>query len=131
MVLIWHDEGVSGPESYATTTSTDAKELCDRFCSQLQLSYRCTDLSKGLAVKMQSGGSLAGRSPLSVAAVCIYMASYLMGTPKSPKDISTVAGVSDGTIRTAYKLVYPDRDTLVEAKWLEPGKAVMTRLPLA
>jgi len=80
---------------------------------------------------MQSGGSLAGRSPLSVAAACIYMASYLLGTPRSPKDISAVAGVSDGTIRTAYKLIYPERESLVDEKWLQPGKADMKRLPLA
>ena len=80
---------------------------------------------------MQSSGSLAGRSPLSVAAACIYMASYLMGTPKSLKDISTVAGVSDGTIRTAYKLIYSEREDLVDPKWLQPGKADMKKLPLA
>lgn len=78
---------------------------------------------------MQSGGSLAGRSPLSVAAACIYMASYLMGTPKTPKDISTIAGVSDGTIRTAYKLIYPDRESLVATSWFEKG-VDMKRLPL-
>ena len=125
------NQGVVGQDNYAATTSTDAKELCIRFCSQLQLSVQCTMLSQDLATKMQSGGSLAGRSPLSVAAACIYMASYLMGTPKSPKDISAIAGVSDGTIRTAYKLIYPERESLVDPKWLQPGKGDMKKLPLA
>lgn len=120
-----------GAENYTATSSTDAKELCIRFCSQLQLPSRCTTLSQDLAAKMQSGGSLAGRSPLSVAAACIYMASYLLGTGKSAKEISTVAGVSDGTIRTAYKLIYPERESLVDAKWLEGGKVDLKRLPAA
>lgn len=86
-------------------------------------------LSQDLAAKMQSGGSLAGRSPLSVAAACIYMASHLLGTGKSAKEISNVAGVSDGTIRTAYKLIYPEREGLVDAKW--DGKVDLKRLPTA
>ena len=71
---------------------------------------------------MDKVGSLAGRSPLSIAAACIYMASHLMGQPKSPKDISAVAGVSDGTIRNAYKLIFPKREKLIDPEWLESGK---------
>lgn len=65
---------------------------------------------------------LAGRSPLSVAAACIYTASHFLGQPKSPKDISAVAGVSDSTIRNAYKLIYPKREMLIDPDWLEKGK---------
>jgi len=75
-----------------------------------------------MAEKMDQGGMLAGRSPLSVAAACIYTASHFMGQPKSPKDISQVAGVSDGTIRNAYKLIYPKREKLIDPEWLVKGK---------
>lgn len=68
---------------------------------------------------------LAGRSPLSVAAACIYTASHFMGHPKSPKEISAVAGVSDGTIRNAYKLIYPKRELLIDPKWTSQGKGGM------
>lgn len=88
-------------------------------------------LSQELATRMQSGGSLAGRSPLSVASACIYMASYLLGTGKSAKEISAVAGVSDGTIRTAYKLIYPERENLVNPKWFEENRVDLKRLPVA
>ena len=65
---------------------------------------------------------LAGRSPLSIAAVSIYTASHLMGQPKSAKDISNVAGVSDGTIRNAYKMIYPNKEQLIDPEWLKKGK---------
>ena len=72
---------------------------------------------------------LAGRSPLSVAAACIYMASHLLGKPKSAKDIASIAGVSDGTIRTAYKFLYQERESIIEPDWIKDGKGSMDRLP--
>jgi len=74
-------------------------------------------ISKQLAEKSSSVKDLAGRSPLSVAAACIYMTSHLMGEPRSSKDIATVAGVSDGTIKTAYRFLYQARERLVEDGW--------------
>jgi transcription initiation factor TFIIB len=79
---------------------------------------------------MSTVGDLAGRSPLSVAAACIYMASYLLGKPKTPKEISVVAGVSDGTIRTAYKFLYQERERLIEKEWIADGKGNMDNLPV-
>ncbi|MCJ1425352.1 transcription initiation factor IIB [Sticta canariensis] len=124
--------GIVNPEdNYTTTRTTTAKELCIRFCSQLGLNNRCTMMSQELAGKMDGIGSLAGRSPLSIAGACIYMASHLMGQSKSAKDISAVAGVSDGTIRHAYKLIYPDREKFIDPKWFQDGKSNMSKLPPA
>ena len=118
-------------DTYQTTTSTNAKDLCLRYCSQLGLNrQQFVKVSQGLAEKMSTVGDLAGRSPLSVAAACIYMASYLLGKPKTPKEISQVAGVSDGTIRTAYKYLYQERERLIEPEWIAGGKGKMENLPL-
>ncbi|KAH6719012.1 cyclin-like protein [Leptodontidium sp. MPI-SDFR-AT-0119] len=117
-------------DTYQTTSSTNASELCVRYCSQLGLSRQSfVKVSQGLAEKMSTVGDLAGRSPLSVAAACIYMASYLLGRPKTPKEISAVAGVSDGTIRTAYKYLYQERERLIEPEWIANGKGKMENLP--
>jgi len=119
-------------DSYQTTTSTNAGELCLRYCSQLGLKgQNFVRVSTGLADKMSTVGDLAGRSPLSVAAACIYMASHLLGKPKSAKEISQVAGVSDGTIRTAYKYLYQDRDRLIEPAWIADGKGSIDNLPVS
>lgn len=116
-------------ESYQNKSSTEAKELCDRYCDQLALSMASSKIARAIAEKMSAGGSLAGRSPLSAAAACIYMASHLMGDPKSPKEIAAVADVSDGTIRTAYKLLYAEIDKLIQPEWLGEGKGDMSKLP--
>jgi len=113
------------------TTSTVADALVARYCSQLGLKNQFTRVAEGLAKKTSSISDLAGRSPLSVAAACIYMASHLLGKPKSPKEISAVAGVSDGTIRTAYKYLYIDREKLIEKEWIVDGKGDMSLLPVS
>jgi len=116
---------------YQNTTSTKAVELCIRYCSQLGLPTQTTRISQLLAEKINSVGSLAGRSPLSAAAACIFFASHLMKTPKTPKEISNVAGVSDGTIRTSYKLLQAEKDKLVDPEWIKDGKGDMKLLPSA
>lgn len=57
------------------------------------------------------------------------MASALLGKPKTAKEISQVAGVSDGTIRTAYKYLYADREKLIEPEWIADGKGKIENLP--
>jgi len=105
---------------YTSTGSTSASEFCGRFCSQLnvdEIAFVAQDCTR----VMMRLGSLAGRSPLSIAAVAIYLISHLMGKPRTAKQIGDVAGVSDGTIRTAYKLVYQDRDSIIKPEWIEKG----------
>lgn len=120
----------SAEHQYQATTSTNARDLCVRYCSLLGLQgQQFVKVSQGLADKMSTVGDLAGRSPLSVAAACIYMASHLLGKPKTAKEISNVAGVSDGTIRTAYKYLYQDRERLIEPEWIADGKGKMENLP--
>lgn len=128
--VVSNTTGLPGSE-YQSTSSTNAKDLCLRFCNQLGLKNQSyVKVSQGLAEKMSSVGDLAGRSPLSIAAACIYMASYLLGKPKTPKEISLVAGVSDGTIRTAYKYLYQERERLIDAEWIANGKGKMENLPV-
>ena len=116
-------------ETYASGTSTNPQQLCIRFCSKLGLPPTITAVSQQLAEKMSVVGALAGRSPLSAAAACIYMASYLMGRPRTAKEISIVAGVSDGTIRTAYKYLYNKKNELIDEEWIKDGRADMSKLP--
>lgn len=109
--------------------ATSAHELCLRFCSNLSLGAGATKVSLALAEKMGSVGALDGRSPLSAAAACIYFASHLMRQPRSAKDISATAGVSDGTIRTSYKLLEAVKEQLVDEDWLKDGKGDISLLP--
>lgn len=116
---------------YDNVESTTPKDLCTRFCNLLDLSQKCTRLSQEVAAKTEMSGILAGRSPISTAAACIYMASYLAGEPKSAKDVAIVAGVSDGTIRNAYKIMFGEKEKLVRKDWTAQGKVDLKRLPPA
>ncbi|KAI1075570.1 transcription factor [Whalleya microplaca] len=120
-------------ENYEVVNSTSAPELCARYCNHLDFKnpHYMEKISKQLAEKSSSVKDLAGRSPLSVAAACIYMVSHLMGDPRTSKDIAGVAGVSDGTIKTAYRFLFNSKDDLVEKDWLLPkGAGRMDRLPI-
>lgn len=124
--------GVPDPnETYTATTSTPPSELCNRHCNLLDLPYQVTSVCAALAERVTALGILAGRSPLSVVACCIYMASHLMGHGKPPKEISVVVHVSDGTIRGAYKQLYAVRDTLIDPEWIKDGKGDMAKLPVS
>ena len=48
-----------------------------------------------------------GKSPISVAAAAIYMASQASNDKRTQKEIGDIAGVADVTIRQSYKLMYP------------------------
>ncbi|CAK7199186.1 transcription initiation factor IIB [Sporothrix eucalyptigena] len=108
-----------GVKDYKASSSTTAEELCTRYCSLLGFrnTPRMEKISKALARKTTGIPDLAGRSPLSVAAACIYFASQYLDDPRASKDIAAVAGVSDGTIKTAYRFLYNTRETLVESDW--------------
>ncbi|CUS08159.1 unnamed protein product [Tuber aestivum] len=120
---------VDDSQQYKTTSSTRATELMIRYCNNLNLTQNCTTIAQELADRAATIGTLAGRSPISSAAACIYMVSYLMKQPKTAKEISTIAGVSDGTIRNAYKHLYNDRNKLIDPKWVENGKGDISALP--
>ncbi|RYP04756.1 hypothetical protein DL765_010074 [Monosporascus sp. GIB2] len=113
---------------YENTNSTSAPQLCARYCSNLGFinTHQMEKVSRALAEKSAAVKDLAGRSPLSVAAACIYMASHLMGDPRTSREIAGVAGVSDGTIKTAYRFLYHARNTLIEEAW----GGNMDRLPV-
>jgi transcription initiation factor TFIIB len=106
---------------YKATNSTAANELCGRFGSGLSLPAPVSLIAGECAEIMLTRGQLAGRSPLSVAAVALYVISNLMGFPKTPKEISVMCGVSDGTIRAAWRKIYDTRLELIKPEWLNRG----------
>ncbi|CAJ2512615.1 Uu.00g007340.m01.CDS01 [Anthostomella pinea] len=118
-------------EDQPKTSTTNATELCERYCNGLRFdnTHLMARIASELCDKSSSVKDLAGRSPLSVAAACIYMVSYLMGESRTSKQIAAVAGVSDGTIKTAYRFLYQAREQLVDQTWLDKGGR-LDRLPV-
>ena len=109
----------AGPEFTATPTLT-AVQMIDRICNQTGLDSRyIVNYATDLATRIGDIQELAGRSPLSTAAACIYMAAHLVGTPKSYKEISRFANVSDATIKQAYKKLWEVRWRFVKKEWVK------------
>ncbi|KAK3319081.1 cyclin-like protein [Apodospora peruviana] len=121
-------------QQYQAKGSTQADELCARYCSDLGFNnpVRVEDIARRLAKGSQGVEALAGRSPLSVAAACIYMACHMMDEPKPSKEIASVVGVSDGTVKTAYRFLYQARDQIMggkDSKWTPEEKKTLEKLP--
>ncbi|ODQ66518.1 putative transcription initiation factor IIB [Nadsonia fulvescens var. elongata DSM 6958] len=111
------------------TTQTNAEDLMLRFCSHLGLSPAVTNAAESIARKAKKEGTLAGRSPISVAAAAIYMASGLFGQALSASKIAEKTGVSDGTIKTSYKHLWEAREKFIDPEWIKSGKANMDNIP--
>lgn len=103
-------------QGYQGKGSTSAAELCARYCSQLTFenAFKIEKLSRQLAEQSVDMSDLAGRSPLSVAAACIFFAASLHQESRSSKEVASIAGVSDGTVRTAYRFLWNRRNELLD-----------------
>ncbi|KAK0780177.1 transcription initiation factor IIB [Friedmanniomyces endolithicus] len=119
---------VVAQEGYTGTAGADPADLCERYCDVLNMARPTSNVAVALAGRMTAIGILAGRSPLSSAAACIFMAGHLMNQPKTAKDIQVVVHVSDSTIRHAYKHLYQEKDKLITEEILARG-ADPERLP--
>lgn len=124
---------VTTVRDYTQKGSTGADDLVRRYVSQLAIKNQSDVENVGIyiAKKTTQVSTLAGRSPLSVAAACIFMAAHYLGETITSKKIANVAGVSDGTIKTAYKYLYQAKDELLddEAKQKSRGKGNISKLP--
>uniref|UniRef100_T1J7R1 Transcription initiation factor IIB n=1 Tax=Strigamia maritima TaxID=126957 RepID=T1J7R1_STRMM len=94
----------------ALETSVDlitTGDFMSRFCANLGLPNIVQRAATHIAKKAVELDVVPGRSPISVAAAAIYMASQASDDKKSQKEIGDIAGVADVTIRQSYKLMYP------------------------
>lgn len=91
--------------SAANIQDSSSAGLTARFCNHLGLPPAVQSATAEVVRKIDQFGSLAGRSPLSIASACVYFTSQAFGMAKSVKEICQVAGISDSTLRTSYKWV--------------------------
>merc|ERR1712109_217048 len=82
-------------------------DFMHRFCSTLGLSKSTQKAATYVAKQAERLDIVPGRSPISIAAAAIYMASYASNDKRSRSEIGEVAGVAAITIKQAYKLMLP------------------------
>ncbi|CAO2822235.1 unnamed protein product [Amaranthus hypochondriacus] len=82
-----------------------AGDFLRRFCSNLGMNNQAMKAAQE-AVKKSEEIDIR-RSPISIAAAVIYIITQLSEQKKPLRDISLATGVAEGTIRNAYKDLYP------------------------
>ncbi len=82
-------------------------DFMHRFCGTLGLPREVQKAATHIAKKAVDLDVVPGRSPISVAAAAIYMASQASEDRRNQKEIADIAGVADVTIRHSYKLMLP------------------------
>lgn len=110
------------------STGTSAEDLLARYCNYLDLHPSVQSVCRDVVLNAREHSIAQGRSPVSIAGGAILFATLLLGKNKPVKDISSVAGVSESTIKLVYRLFFAAKDQLVNKEWIETGKADMNRL---
>uniref|UniRef100_A0A0M3KDU9 Transcription initiation factor IIB n=1 Tax=Anisakis simplex TaxID=6269 RepID=A0A0M3KDU9_ANISI len=83
-------------------------DFMSRFCGNLGLSHRLQMIATRIAKKAVEKDLVAGRSPISIAAAAIYMASQASANEKrNAKEIGAIAGAAETTVKLTYKLMLP------------------------
>jgi len=78
-------------------------EFIPYFCEKLHLSKKVEEQSYNLLEDCEIVGLINGRSPSSMAGVCLYIASLQCNERRTQMDIADVCGVTDVTIRNRLK----------------------------
>jgi len=95
---------------------TDPTSYVPRFCSQLELSDEVERRARDLLESAREAGLYSGKSPVGLAAAAVYAASLLANERVTQSEVSSVANVSEVTIRNRYhEILEAGGETGVEA----------------
>ena len=88
-----------------------------RFCAYLQLPYVIQKGAAHIARRAEELKIVHNKSPISVAAAAIYMASQASKEKTMAEDIRDVSGVAESTIYQVYNLMLPHATSLFPEYW--------------
>lgn len=114
---------------YAVTTATTAHALMIRFCSGMNLGPRVTAVAEEVAKRVDRNDLLSGRSTLTSCGAVIYMVSHLMGNQRTIKAVAAAVGVSQNTLRAAYKHLKAGHEKILDPTWVVRYGCDVERLP--
>lgn len=92
-------------------------DFMSRFCGNLSLPYPVQVAATRIAKKAVEMDLVAGRSPISIAAAAIFMASQAGSEKRNAKEIGEIAGVAEDTVRQTYRLLLPKATELFPAEF--------------
>ncbi|GMM27645.1 transcription factor TFIIB [Martiniozyma asiatica (nom. inval.)] len=111
-----------------STTQTNPEDLVGRFCSHLGLDPTFSSSAQNIAKNLRVEGVLEGRSPTTIAATVIYFAVIIFDKQLNLSKISESTGVSEGTIKSSFKIMCQAKEKLVDQAWIDSGKVDLKRL---
>ena len=82
---------------------TTPTKYVDKLCSQLELAPDTTRKTQEIVDKVIKNELASGRGPLGIVGAAIYLAGVLCKEKRTQKEVATVAGVTEVTIRNRYK----------------------------
>lgn len=111
---------------------TSAVNLVGRFCNLLGLDRVVTRSTEEMAETIKDKGILDGRSPVTVAAACIYLSTTVwgMGATMTPRKVAEATGVSPVTIKGSYRDMIKFKDQILtpeilrRSSQIDPSRAV-------
>jgi len=95
----------------------DSGDFMSRFCGLLGLTREIQRAATSIAKQASDLELTEGRSPVSVSAASIYMASQASSDKRSHAEIAAIAGVAETTLKQCYKLMLPRAGKLFPANF--------------
>jgi transcription initiation factor TFIIB len=82
---------------------SDPVDYNSRFCSMLELPPDVESKAKEMLEQLVEHEHTNGRGPVGLCAAAIYIASRVMGNPRTQREVSETAGITEVTVRHRYK----------------------------
>lgn len=91
-------------------------DFVKRFCNKLGLPETSSKLAERIAFLVKEKDGLHGRNYISVAAAAIYIVSQLSKSKNyfALSDIASVSGISEITLRSTYKAMFPYKKEIID-----------------
>jgi len=107
-----------------------SEDFLTRFCSYLDLSGDIQRAVASLTAKVKQLGISAGKSPITIVAAGIYLISQLTDSKRTAKEIADVAGITELTLRSAYKDFYAARREIIPGEFFNVFSSAVECLPI-
>lgn len=104
--------------------SNNSKDFMVRYCNILKLDPKVREHAEKISTTATEKTICGGRSPLSVAAASILIATLLSDAPKTLKEIASVVDVTVSTIQMAARKLYEQRKEINFPEYIAKGKTI-------
>ncbi|GMK56109.1 hypothetical protein CspeluHIS016_0211650 [Cutaneotrichosporon spelunceum] len=108
--------GAAGPKS-TTNTSDVVQSLLGRYSNYLDLGTPILNSAMHVAPLAMRLPTIDGRTPGAIAAGVLYFTTTLMEKSTTSKEIASVSGVSESTIKMICKKVAEELDQVIKPEW--------------